>query len=247
MTAGTNHARHAYEVNRERIADRWAQARPIVPGDAADRFLRASGAAPLGQVAAWPEALRLHPALDYWTTGPNGSATCQGRFPALLTPLHIDTYPLGLRAPAVPHAVALQRIYLAPGGTLAPVPSPIKRTGTAGPGMGAAVRLAPCEGSTLGVAVGVVPALRIARALRIPVWAVPDAAALAHVRWPRAARTLHVFADPRDGAQWAASAELARKATACGLHVLQSSADLATTHGATHGTTAAHRFISTPL
>lgn len=240
MSTAAHHARHAYEVNRERIAALWAQARPIAPGDAADRFLRTSGAAPLGQ--AWPETLRMHPALDYWASGPNGTATCQGRFPALLAPLHIDTYPLGLRAPAVVHAVALQRIYLAPDGTLAPVPAPVKRTGTAGPGMGAAVRLAPLDGSALGVAVGLVPALRIGRALRLPVWAVPDAAALAHVRWPRGARTLHVFADQRDSAQWTAGAELARKATACGLRVLQSSADLAGT-----GPSAPHRFISTPL
>ncbi|WP_326538611.1 DUF7146 domain-containing protein [Pseudorhodoferax sp.] len=245
MTAATLHARHAYEVNRERIASLWAQARPIAPGDAADLYLRANGAAPLGAATTWPETLRMHPALDYWTPGPQANATCQGRFPALLAPLHIDTYPLGLRAPAVPHAVALLRVYLAPGGTLAPVPAPIKRTGTAGPGMGAAVRLAPCDGHAncaLGVAVGVVPALRIARALRLPVWAVPDATALAQVRWPRSARTLHVFADPREPAQWAAGAELARKANACGLHVLQSSADLADSKP--HGP---HRFISTPL
>jgi hypothetical protein len=150
MTTAASLARHAYEVNRERIANLWAQAHTVAPGDAADQYLRANGALPHG--AAWPEALRMHPALDYWMPGPQGGAICQGRFPALLAPLHIDTFPQGLRAPAVLHAVALLRMYLAPGGTLAPVPAPIKRTGAAGSGTGAAVRIAPCDSApaTLG-------------------------------------------------------------------------------------------------
>lgn len=237
--------RHAYETNRQRIAALWAQAGPIAAGDAADRFLKASGAAPLGAAQAWPETLRMHPALEYWQVGADGRAVCQGSFPALLASLGIDTFPRGLRAPSEFHAVALERFYLTPGGVLAPVPAPIKRTGAAGPGMGAAVRLAPgcADLATLGVAVGVVPALRIARAMCMPMWAVPDAAALSHLRWPRTARTLYVFTDPHEPAQWAAGTELARKASACGLQVLQSSTDLTDVHD--RG--AAHRFISTPL
>lgn len=49
MTTSTSHAtspRHAYESNRARIAELWSEARPIVPGDAADLYLRQSGALP---------------------------------------------------------------------------------------------------------------------------------------------------------------------------------------------------------
>ena len=52
-------ARHAYEVNRARIASLWAEARPVSADDAAGRYLARSGAAQ----GTWPAALRLHPAL----------------------------------------------------------------------------------------------------------------------------------------------------------------------------------------
>ncbi|MGD9773854.1 DUF7146 domain-containing protein [Diaphorobacter sp.] len=218
----TTDPRHAYEVNRARIAAVWAQARLIVAGDAADMFLRRSGALPPGgKGAAWPNALRMHPALDYWRPQQGGPGECIGRFPALLAALELDTHPHGLTAPPVPHTVALQRIYLTPDGALAHVPAPIKLTGKDGPSRCAALRLVPVaqRGATLGIAVGVVPALRMGHACRIPVWAVPDAAALAHVRWPRRTACLYVFVNADDPAQHAPAAQLARKATACGLEV----------------------------
>lgn len=222
-------ARHAYEVNRARIASVWAQAQTAVPGDAADLFLRSSGAAPFGPGATWPAALRMHPALEYWHVGADGQARCLGRFAALLALFVVDVFPSGLRAAPVPHAVALQRIYLLPDGALAPVPAPYKLTGKAGPALGAVARLAPQASSAdvVGIAVGIATALRLARATRIPVWAVPDAAALAHARWPRSARSVHVFVDAREAQQWQPAAALARKASACGLQVFPMVANLA--------------------
>ena len=222
-TAG---ARHAYEANRARIAGLWAEARPVTGGDAAGRYLARSGVAQ----DAHPAALRLHPALGYWQQR-EGKPACLGSFPALLALFELDTYPQGLRCAPVPHAVALQRIYLAADGALAALPAPIKLTGTAGPSLGACARLAPVDSTrgALGVAVGIVPALRIAQAARMPVWAVPDAPALAHARWPRGLRYLHVFLDARDADQWRSAAELARKASACGLQVFPMVADMAST------------------
>lgn len=222
-TAG---ARHAYEANRARIAGLWAEARPVARCDVAGRYLARSGVAQ----DAHPAALRLHPALGYWRQR-EGKPACLGSFPALLALFELDTYPQGLRCAPVPHAVALQRIYLAADGALAELPAPIKLTGTAGPSLGACARLAPVDNTrgALGVAVGIVPALRIAQATRIPVWAVPDAPALAHARWPRGLRHLHVFLDARDADQWRSAAELARKASACGLQVFPMVADMAST------------------
>ena len=172
---------HAYEQNRQRIAHLWSEAQAIASGDAASRYLVRQGVH-----GAWPDTLRLHPALEYWHTDSQGRATCIGTFPALLAALEIDVHPHGLFQPAVRHTVALQRFYLTARGTPAPVPSFIKATGTDGHIKGAAVRLsAPrvqADGVVLGVAVGVVSALRFAAALRMPVWAVSDAAALAHLR-----------------------------------------------------------------
>ncbi|MNV31355.1 hypothetical protein D3C71_1226580 [compost metagenome] len=220
-------ARHAYEVNRARIASLWAEARPVSADGAAGRYLARSGVA----LGAWPQALRLHPALDYWHMQADRKPVCLGRFPALLALFEVDTYPRGLQGAPVPHAVALQRIYLAADGALAPVPAPIKLTGKAGPALGACARLAPADSASrvMGMAVGIATALRIAQAARMPVWAVPDAALLAHARWPRGLRSLHVFVDTRDPDQWRSAAELARKASACGLLVFPMVADMAST------------------
>ena len=222
-------ARHAYEVNRARIASLWAEARPVSADDAADRYLARSGVA----LGAWPQALRLHPALDYWHMQADRKPVCLGQFPALLALFEVDTYPRGLQGAPVPHAVALQRIYLAADGSLAPVPVPIKLTGKAGPALGACARLAHADSASrvMGMAVGIATALRIAQAARMPVWAVPDASLLAHARWPRGLRSLHVFVDTRDPGQWRSAAELARKASACGLQVFPMVADMAHAEG----------------
>ena len=222
-------ARHAYEVNRARIASLWAEARPVSEGDAAGRYLARSGVAQ----GTWPAALRLHPALDYWHMQADRKPVCLGQFPALLALFEVDTYPRGLQGAPVPHAVALQRIYLAAAGSLAPVPAPVKLTGKAGPALGACARLAHADSTSrvMGMAVGIATALRIAQAARMPVWAVPDAALLAHARWPRGLRSLHVFVDTRDPDQWRSAAELARKASACGLQVFPMVADMAHAEG----------------
>lgn len=222
-------ARHAYEVNRARIASLWAEARPVSADDAAGRYLARSGVAQ----GTWPAALRLHPALDYWHMQADRKPVCLGQFPALLALFEVDTYPRGLQGAPVPQAVALQRIYLAADGALAPVPAPVKLTGKAGPALGACARLAPADSTSrgMGMAVGIATALRIAQAARMPVWAVPDAVLLAHARWPRGLRSLHVFVDTRDPAQWQPAAELARKASACGLQVFPMVADMAHAEG----------------
>ena len=237
-------ARHAYEVNRARIASLWAEARPVSADDAAGRYLARGGAAQ----GTWPAALRLHPALDYWHMQADRTPACLGSFPALLALFEVDTYPHGLCGAAVPHAVALQRIYLGADGALAPVPAPIKLTGKAGPALGACARLAPADSASrvMGMAVGIATALRIAQAARMPVWAVPDAALLAHARWPRGLRSLHVFVDARDPAQWQPAAELARKASACGLQVFPMVADMASTNGG-EGPHHTPRFTATRL
>ena len=238
-------ARYAYEVNRARIAGLWAEAWPVSADDAAGRYLARNGVVHTAPGSAYPAALRLHPALDYWHMQASRQSACLGRFPALLALFEIDTYPHGMGSASSPHAVALQRIYLAADGALAPVPSPIKLTGKTGPALGACARLAQVDGgrNVLGMTVGVATALRIAQASRMPVWAVPDAYALAHVRWPRGLHHLHVFTDVHDPSQWKPAAELARKASACGLQVYPMVADLTNTEG-THK---APRFTATRL
>ena len=108
--------RHAYEQNRQRIVRLWSEAQPIIEGDPASQYL-----ARQGLHGPWPEALRLHPSLEYWHADGLGHAACMGAFPALLAALEIDVHPHGLFRPAVRHTVALQRCYLTARGTPAPV------------------------------------------------------------------------------------------------------------------------------
>lgn len=212
--------RHAYEQNRERIAAILAQTQAIKPNDPADTYLRQQGA----WQPAMPAALRFHPALEWWEVDARGLALCRGRFPALVATLQNEVFPHGMHRPAALHTVALQRIYLPAQASAhrAATPAFIKTTGTTGDSRGAAVRLAPPEfiagELTLGVAVGVINALRSARELRMPVWAVADLAALAHFRWPRGLGRLHVLADHLDHI---AVRELTRKAFMCGLRVTE--------------------------
>lgn len=208
-------ARHAYEQNRARVADIWAQAQPVKSGDPADLYLRRQRLH-LRQV---PDALRLHPSLELWEVTAKGHALCRGRFPALVAALEKEVFPRGPRHPSEMHTVALQRIYLGVQGTgNLQAPSFIKTTGTTGDGRGAAVRLAAPDlvngELTLGVAVGVTAALRFSQALGVPFWAVADRAALVNFHWPRGLNHLYVVADDLAGAP---ARELVRKAIACGL------------------------------
>lgn len=210
---------HAYDQNHERMKAIEAQTQKVEPNDPADTYLRQQG--------AWqpttPAVLRFHPALEWWDVDARGLALCRGRFPALVAKLQNEVFPQGLRRPSELHTVALQRIYLPTQvGSALPVPAFIKTTGTTGDSRGAAVRLAEpvrlAGELTLGVAVGVINALRCAREYGLPVWAVADLAALAHFRWPRGLDRLHVVADHLDHI---AVRELTRKASMCGLRVTE--------------------------
>lgn len=211
--------RHAYEQNRERMATIVAQTQAIQPNDPAGVYLRQQGA----RQPNTPDALRFHPALGYWEMDACGKPLYRGRCPALVALLQTEVFPQGMACPSELHTVALQRIYLpALADSNTPTPAFIKTTGTTGDSRGAAVRLAMpahTDGElTLGVTVGVIPALRCARELSMPVWAVVDLAALAHFRWPRGLDRLHVLADHLDHI---AVRELTRKALMCGLRVTE--------------------------
>lgn len=211
--------RHAYEQNRARIDAILAQTQAIKEGDPADTYLRQQGV----RQPTTPGALCFHPALEWWEVDTHGRPLCRGRFPALVALLQTEVFPQGMARPSKLHTVALQRIYLpALADSNTPTPAFIKTTGTTGDSRGAAVRLAMpahTDGElTLGVTVGVIPALRCARELSMPVWAVVDLAALAHFRWPRGLDRLHVLADHLDHI---AVRELTRKALMCGLRVTE--------------------------
>lgn len=136
----------------------WAEGKPIRWGSEspAARYLawRAPG---LGFV---PDALREHPALEYWTLDANDEPTSMGRFPALIARV---TGPKGELA-------NIWRIYLSPEGKKAPVPEPKKAAGRF-LAQGAAVRLGESVNGRLGVAEGIEGALAAMVMGGPPTWA----------------------------------------------------------------------------
>lgn len=217
--------RHAYEQNRERIAQLWAESQPIRTGDAAHRFLQCQGL----NARAVPDTLRLHSALDYWHFDGAGKPLACGAHPALLAALQVEFAPFHMTQL---HTVALLRVYLDAQGNPAPVPSFMKLTGVDGQVQGASIRLCPPQHKgkelRLGVAVGLRAALQASRATRLPFWAVLSTEALASFRWPRGLTTLHAFVDDVDARP---VTELLRKASACGVeavaHAIEAPADTA--------------------
>lgn len=206
--------RHAYEQNRERIAQLWAESQPIRTGDAAHRFLQCQGL----NARAVPDTLRLHPALDYWHFDGAGKPLACGAHPALLAALQVEFAPFHMTQL---HTVALLRVYLDAQGNPAPVPSFMKLTGVDGQVQGASIRLCPPQHKgkelRLGVAVGLRTALQASRATRLPFWAVLSSEALASFRWPRGLTALHAFVDDVDARP---VTELLRKASACGVEAV---------------------------
>ena len=188
--------RQQWAAAAERNRQMWAQCVPLTPGDPVVMYLRRRG---FGGVWPLPEALRLHPALDYWHDGAK-----LGTFPAMVAPL---TAPDG-------RVAALHRTYLTADGRKAMVPTAKKLTGAAGPLAGASIPLHAPRAGVLGVCEGIETALAAWCASRVGVAAAYCANALAEFRWPTAVQRLLVFADADRAGREAAEKLRARAAAA---------------------------------
>lgn len=194
--------RRDWQLQAPRLAELWASAHALLPGDAASLYLKRRDLF----MARFPEALRYVPRLAY--RHDDGQTTWH---PAMLADV---VSPAG-------ELVALHRTYLRPDGAKASVPAPKKLTRTAGSLAGAAVRLHPMrDDGTLGVAEGIETALAAHLAGGVPVWAAVSASGLASFAWPAGARRLIVFADhDANGTGERAASRLAQRARAAGLSV----------------------------
>lgn len=148
-----------------------------------------------------PAALRLHPALPYWSRNAQMRPVLDGHFPALLAMV---------RAPSG-EPVSLHRTYLqTKGHGKAPVAVPRKLLpAISGRSLsGSAVRLMPASES-LGIAEGLETALAASALSGMPVWACLSATLLARFVPPAGVRHLTLWVDKdRSGAGERAAGEL---------------------------------------
>ncbi len=155
----------------------WNEAKPIAPGDEADRYLCHRGLS----LVAYPKVLRLHPALGYYEKNASGISRKVADYPALLACIQ----------GADGHAVTLHRTYLE-NGTKAPRRDPKKVLST---GInGAAVRLFEA-GEELAIAEGIETALAIHLSTGKPVWAAINAGNMEKLWLPDTVRRLCIYAD----------------------------------------------------
>lgn len=200
--------RHAEQVaqwarNRDYVSALWAQGRALTDSDIVALYLEHRGL-----MVPHTDALRFHPALDYWHE--DGHMT---RHPAMLAAV----------TDASGNLVAVHRTYLDADGCKASVPTAKKLTRTTGPMAGASIKLGapalrPDGRLGLGVAEGIETALAASLLAGIPVWPCVSAHGLEAFDPPPGVHHLYVMGDRDDsGTGQKAAAILAHRAAAAGL------------------------------
>lgn len=189
--------------NRVKLARLWGNAQTVTPSSAAGLYL-----VNRGLDIPVTDALRFHPRLDYWHDG-----------------VMIGSYPAMLGAVTSPDGdlVAIHRTYLTDDGHKAPVPAVKKLSATAGPLVGASIKIgtpAPRPDGLLGlgVAEGIETAIAACILSGVPVWPCVSAHGLESFNPPPGVRSLYVFGDrDESGVGQKAAAALAGRAAAAGL------------------------------
>lgn len=156
----------------------WDESRPITPGDPVDQYLRARG---LG-MSAYPQALRLHASLGYYTRDAGQTRSRKvASFPAMVAAVHDLEGRL----------VTLHRTYLGQAcKACVPDAKKLLSSGIAG----AAVQLIRPT-TELAVAEGIETALAVHLATGRPVWAAMSAGNLERLRVPAHVKDVAIYAD----------------------------------------------------
>jgi len=194
-----------WALNHTKLTKLWAETKPLHIDDAASRYLMNRGlTVPNG------DAIRFHGGLDYWHGG-----QCIGVFPSMVAAV---TSPTG-------ELVSIHRTYLTSDGRKAPLPTVKKLCASAGPLMGASIKIsAPKrrdDGSlSIGIAEGIETALAASTLFGVPVWAGVSAHGLARFEPPPNITNVYIFSDnDLSNAGQVAAQKLAQRLTYCGLSV----------------------------
>lgn len=172
------------QKRRKALGRVWAQARPILVGDAAWLYLVKTRQLP---IKTFPRCMRFHPRLAYRqiVVGADGKEENRlvGYFPALLV---LVSNPDGSN-------VNIHRTYITPEGKKAPVEKPKKLM--AGLEIkGGAMRIMP-HGDTLGVAEGLESAYGAYALTGIPTWATISSGIMQNFEPPPGVKKLVIFSD----------------------------------------------------
>jgi putative DNA primase/helicase len=189
----------------------WNEARPVVPGDEVDRYLRNRGV----RMERYPRSLRFHPALGYYVKkGTDKRSTKVAEYPAMLACVQ------GRDG----HAVTLHRTYLRNGQKLALADAGDTARKLLSSGInGAAIRLGqPAE--ALGITEGIETGLAVRLDHNVPVWAAVSCGNMERVWVPDWVREVRIYADNDADSEFAGQVSayllarrLAREAKAAGL------------------------------
>jgi len=194
-----------WALNHTKLLRLWNETKPIHPNDAVSRYL-------INRGLTVPDCgvIRSHEGLDYWHGG-----HCVGAFPAMLGAI---TSPSG-------ELVSIHRTYLTGDGYKATVPTVKKLCASAGPLLGASIKIgSPTrreDGNlSLGISEGIETALAASTLFGVPVWAGVSAHGLAAFEPPHDVQNIYIFADnDLSNAGQDAAQKLAQRLTYCGLSV----------------------------
>ena len=169
-----------WALNHAKLTKLWAETKPIHPDDAVSQYL-------INRGLTVPDcgAIRSHEGLDYWHDG-----QCIGTFPAMVSAITSPSDTL----------VSLHRTYLTIDGHKAPAPTVKKLCASAGPLMGASIKIsAPMvrdDGNqALGIGEGIETALAAAMLFGVPVLSAVSAHGLAAFEPPHDVQNIYIFAD----------------------------------------------------
>ena len=169
-----------WAVNLTKLMKLWNETAPISEHDAVAQYLDNRGL-----MVPNTTAIRAHAGLDYWYEG-----QCLGTFPAMIGAI---TSPSGA-------LVSIHRTYLSADGHKAPVPTVKKLCASAGPLMGASIKISTHvsranEHLSIGISEGIETALAATMLFGIPTWAGVSAHGLANFEPPPNVKNIYIFGD----------------------------------------------------
>jgi len=169
-----------WAVNHAKLLKLWNETVPFSEHDPVGKYLLNRGL-----MVPVSNAIRIHAGLGYWHEG-----QCLGTFPAMVAAV---TAPDG-------SLVSVHRTFLTADGRKAPVPTVKKLCASAGPLMGASIKIgSPTRRDdgrlSIGISEGIETALAASTLFDVPVWSAVSAHGLASFEPQPNVKNIYIFSD----------------------------------------------------